>query len=186
MRLPFIMKMLLCLAVLAQLLLPHVAAEIFWIYNTFTDGTNPTIKGQKFAFFHLDKYRPSCEEILNVHEIYPLADDASSDWVCACDGKGCLWDNRNPFEMDRFEWHASWGHYTYYKNRGGKFYDVIDREWGYCEPVTLYPPGNYTKCTWPHSAEPTSRLAAATFRCNATVTMWTSSQAAAVGGGDGQ
>ncbi|KAK0624184.1 hypothetical protein B0T14DRAFT_565477 [Immersiella caudata] len=129
------MNLFLCLAALISLLLAPVAAENFWIWNTFIDGDDRPIGGQKYMFLHEHEVPPKdCHQILTAQELYPLSTDASSDWVCTCDGPGCTWYERDPWQIDRFEWHASWGHFTWYKNRDMKFYDQVNREWGTCTP----------------------------------------------------
>ncbi|KAK4450565.1 hypothetical protein QBC34DRAFT_379276 [Podospora aff. communis PSN243] len=141
------MKLLFCLAAVIYLLLAPVAAEGFciWIYGFFHDHEIPL---------------QHCNDLLTAKELYPLSNDASTDWACTCDGPGCMWEGRDPWKIDRFEWHASWGHYTWYKNRGGKFYDQVDREWGTCTPSPPNDPNFYYNCEgqgevkWSDAVEP--------------------------------
>lgn len=58
---------------------------------------------------------PSCDDVINEYEFFPVYDDASSPGVSRCDGCGDFGDI-STWNIKELELHAStdWGHYTIY------------------------------------------------------------------------
>ncbi|KAK4450564.1 hypothetical protein QBC34DRAFT_424699 [Podospora aff. communis PSN243] len=126
--------------------------EMSWL---FVDGTGNDYYG--------------CKEIMDLRRAryYVNWDDCSSDWAVCCDGTGCMWSGtgcpwdapprdrcdfkyHDATKIDRLEIHASWGHHTYYKDRGGAL-TWGDFNVGHCVPQPkIQEDESFLRCKIPH------------------------------------